>query len=90
MIEGIPVADLGPPALLGIFFLLFFLGRIVPRRTLDDQIAEKNEWRSAHRISEQARAELSAQVNELLEHARTTDAFIRALPQAAANRDVSS
>jgi hypothetical protein len=77
---GISPATLTPAALLAILILLIAVGRLVPRRTLEDIIHDRNEWRAAHRISEQSRMELAGMVGELLEHARTTDAFIRALP----------
>lgn len=52
-------------------------------RQLDDAHHDRDEWRAAHRISETARQVHADQVDELLEHARTTDAFIRALPSAS-------
>lgn len=79
-LAGIPVGTLTPAALLGILILLIALGKLVPRRTMEDIIHDRNEWRTAHRISEQSRVELAGMVGELLEHARTTDAFIRSLP----------
>jgi len=60
--------------------VLIFRGAMVPRRTYDDMVHDRDEWRAAHRISETARQVSADQVDELLEHARTTDAFIRALP----------
>lgn len=59
---------------------LVFTGRLVPRRTYEDIIHDRDEWRAAQRISETARQVAADQVDELLEHARTTDAFIRSLP----------
>lgn len=82
--EQVPGFDtLAPSALAGICVLLILLGRLVPRRTLEDAMHDRDMWRAAHMISEQARAEGAAQVEELLEHARTTDAFIRSLPNPA-------
>lgn len=79
MIEGIPVV----PAGLGAFGLMcmvaILVGRLVPRRNIDDVLHDRDEWRAAHRISESARVEQQQQVDELLEHARTTDALIRAI-----------
>jgi len=60
---------------------LVVTGLLIPRRTYKDIVHDRDEWRTAHRISEQSRAELADQVGELLEHARTTDAFIRSLPR---------
>ena len=77
---AIPVGTLTPAGLLAIVILLIAFGKLVPRRTMEDIIHDRNEWRTAHRISEQSRIELAGAVSELLEHARTTDSFIRALP----------
>lgn len=71
--------------------LLVFRGRLVPKsmvdtleanyvRQIEDISHDRSEWRTAHRISETARADGVGQVSELLEHARTTDAFIRSMP----------
>ena len=83
-VDGIPLSALTPIGalclVLALPYLLIARGRLVPRSTLEDAYHDRDEWRAAHRISEQARAESADQVGELLEHARTTDAFIRALP----------
>jgi hypothetical protein len=68
MIEGLglPGFDtLAPSALAGLCVLLIVTGRLVPRRTHDDIVHDRNEWRTAHRISEAARL-------EGLEHQRVT------------------
>lgn len=63
-----PVEVLTPSVLLGIAILLILRGYLVPRRTVDEQRKayesriedidhDRNEWRAAHRISEQARLE---------------------------------
>lgn len=87
--SDIPIGTLTPAGLLAIVVLLIASGRLVPRRTMEDTIHDRNEWRTAHRISEQSRAEQSEMIKELLEHARTTDAFIRSVTNAAtsARRD---
>ena len=82
-IEGlgaISLSTLTPAGLLAVLILLIAVGRLVPRRTMEDVLHDRDEWRTAHQISEQSRTELSASVSELLEHARTTDAFIRSIP----------
>jgi hypothetical protein len=84
VLEGIPVGTLTPAALLGIIILFIAMGRLVPRRTMDDVIKDRTEWREAHRVSEQARLELQQQVNELLEHSRATSAFLQSLPLGVA------
>jgi hypothetical protein len=81
VIDGIPVLQVGAGGLVTLFVVAILVGRLVPRRTLDDISHDRDEWRTAHRISETARVEQSAQLTELLEHARTTDAVLRSLPR---------
>lgn len=63
-----PIEVLTPSALLGLTIVLILRGYLVPRRTVDEQRKayesriedidhDRNEWRAAHRISEQARLE---------------------------------
>lgn len=85
IIEGLTFDTLAPSALAGLCVLLILTGRLVPRRTVEDITHDRDEWRAAHRISEAARAEAASQVEELLEHARTTDAFMRSLPHPLYN-----
>ena len=83
LIDGVPPELLGIGAgwlIVGLVVIAIMRGNLVPRRTVDDVIHDRDEWRAAHRISEAARVEGASQVEELLEHARTTDAFIRSLP----------
>jgi hypothetical protein len=95
MIDGVPwPAQLGVGsgwALVCVFVIMIYRGNLVPRRAVNDMIRaheremedishDRGEWRTAHRISETARLEAVGQVHELLEHARTTDQFIRSLP----------
>lgn len=85
MLGDIPLSSLTPLGMLvlvvGLPYLQMARGKLVPRSALEDVIHDRDEWRAAHRISETARQTSADQVEELLEHARTTDAFIRALPQ---------
>lgn len=78
-LEGLPLGTLTPAGLLAIVVLLIAMGKLVPRRTMEDIIHDRNEWRAAHRVSEQARVELAEQVGELLEHARTTNEVLKSL-----------
>lgn len=96
MIYGIPLPALTPLGLLCFVLALPYLqmarGRLHPQSTIDRMVAaheremrelshDRDEWRAAHGISEQARGVQTEQVKELLEHARTTDDFIRSLPR---------
>lgn len=88
MIEGVTASQLGIGsgwALVCIFVIMVLRGDLVPRRTYNDGLRDRDEWRAAHRISETARQVAADQVEELLEHARTTDALIQALPRPEAH-----
>lgn len=89
---GIATSDLGAAALVGIVVLLVLLGRLVPRSSLTDRLAdrdaqiqrlvdERDTWRSAHQLSEEARRESQDQAGELLELSRTADYLLRSLPR---------
>lgn len=83
MIEGVPFGALDGVGVVGVVLIVGWLlatGRLVTRNVHDDVRHDRDEWRASHRISESARAEAVSQVQELLEHARTTDTFIRSLP----------
>lgn len=94
--DGLPISEMTPVGLLCLVlaapYLFIAMGKLVPKSTVERESAghtremtdlqhDRDEWRAAHRISEQARSELADQVGELLEHARTTDVFIRSLPR---------
>lgn len=96
----IPIAQGGAVAILAIVVLLVLMGRIVPRRTLDDLradrdarireiAAERDTWRAAHGVSEEARHDAQGQVRELLELSRTAGHVLGALPQPA-GREVTA
>lgn len=70
MLEGVPISldVLAPSALAGLCVLLILVGRLVPlkqvkalvaeyERQLSDMAHDRDEWRAAHRISEQGRVE---------------------------------
>lgn len=89
--DGIP-AFLAGGGITGVLYILFLpyiqmaRGKLVPRSAIDDERADTEKWRQAHEVSEKARIELiaqgremSAQVSESLEHARTVEAFLKAL-----------
>lgn len=77
---GLPVSTLTPAGLLAVVIILIAMGRLVPRRTMEDVIHDRNEWRAAHRISETARIQDAETLHELLDALRSLDAFIRAIP----------
>jgi hypothetical protein len=66
-------------------------GLLIPRRTYDDMreflIADRDQWRAAHAISETARDMQDKQILELLEQSRTTLAVVRAIAVAAGKDD---
>jgi len=79
MLDGIPVEILTPGALLGLFVLLVFTGRITTRASLTDKNQEIERWRQAYEFEREAHAAADAQVGELLDVAKTSQAVIQAL-----------
>ena len=77
---GIPLGALTPAGLLAVVIMLIAMGRLVPRRTMEDVIHDRDEWRTAHRLSEQARVEQDETLRGVLKSMETLEAFIRALP----------
>ena len=79
IIDGIPVAGLSAPALLGLAVLLLLVGRIVPKRTLDDKAAEAEKWREAYETERESRQQVESHYMELQELAKTTHAVLVAM-----------
>lgn len=82
----------GAAGLVAVIVLLILRGRLVPRSVLDDVradrdarlaelSAERDTWREAHKVSEEARHVAQDQVGELLELSRTADHLLRSLPR---------
>lgn len=79
MLDGLPIAELTAPGLLGIAILLLLLGKLVPKSTLTDKAKEADRWREAYEL-ERKRADTSdAQTADLLELAKTTHNIIVAV-----------
>lgn len=84
---GLKIADLGAVTLLALVVLMVLTGRLVPRRTYDDLKEERDTWRQAHVVSEEARAMERAQTRELLELGRTGAHALAGLREAAADSE---
>lgn len=100
-LAGIPLGTLTPAAIVGATVLLVLLGRLVPRRVLDDVradrdkretalTAEADKWRNAWREELGRSDALQAQNKELLELARTAVPVIQALPRATSDSSEAS
>ncbi|MGW2721459.1 hypothetical protein [Streptomyces sp. NPDC001492] len=79
-IFGIDPVQGGAAALLALVILLILTGRLIPRRTHEDVIADRDNWRSAFLQSEAARQQEHDQTEELLELARLGGHILTALP----------
>ena len=80
MLDGIPVYSLTPSFLLGLVVLLILTGRLVPRRTYDDQVERANQWMAESRIKDQQITELTEQNTAMLrEFGPTVTQFMDAL-----------
>lgn len=79
-IFGINPVQGGAAALLTLVILLILTGRLIPRRTHEDVIADRDNWRSAFLQSEAARRVEHDQTEELLEMAKLGGHILTALP----------
>lgn len=79
---GINPSDVGLGALLTLVILLILTGRLIPRRTHEDVLADRDNWRQAYLESEKARTVEHQQTGELLEMARLGGHILTALPSS--------
>jgi nucleoside permease NupC len=76
MIYGIPMDKLTAPALLGLAIAMILMGLLVPRRTHKDKIEECERWHQAYESEKEINTTNNAQVTQLLELAKTTNALM--------------
>lgn len=76
-LTSLPFREVSSTVVLVGVVALILTGRLVPRRNLNDAIAERNAWRDAHGKSEEARMSLRNENFKLLETARISDQFYR-------------
>lgn len=76
-LTSLQVREVSATVLLVGVVTLILTGRLVPRRHYVDVIAERDAWRKAHSVSEDARARLNTENFKLLETARISDQFYR-------------
>lgn len=78
---GVNPTDAGAVALLTLVVLFILTGRLVPRKTHEDALADRDNWRTAFLESEALRKVEHDQTGELLEMARLGGHILAALPQ---------
>ncbi|MDX5563780.1 hypothetical protein PYK79_10995 [Streptomyces sp. ID05-04B] len=78
---GVNPGDASAVALLVLVVLLILTGKLVPRRTHEDALADRERWRQAYLESEKARQSEHEQTGELLEMARLGGHILTALPK---------
>lgn len=81
-LASIPWGSIGPSGLLALAVLLIIRGDLVPRRTHEAVVTDRDQWRTiALRNMEAA--------EQLIEAARTSAHVIQSIPQAGESHDVS-
>jgi hypothetical protein len=78
---GINVVDGGAVGLLILVFLFVLTGKLVPRKTHEDVLTDRDNWRQAYLQAEEARRIEHEQTGELIEIARLGGNILTALPQ---------
>ncbi|MGW4810566.1 hypothetical protein ACWEPB_02825 [Kitasatospora cineracea] len=79
-LAGLGMIQGGAVGLVALIVLMVLRGLLVPRRLYEDMREERDRWRAAHEVSEEARHEAQDQAGELLELSRTAIPLLRALP----------
>ena len=86
MIEGIPIQLFNGIGVVGLCVLIvvgFMSGRLFGKRQYDEVAHDRDEWRAAHRISEQARLEEREQNQRLVTgFGATLTSFLSSFRQA--------
>lgn len=78
---GVNPVEGGAWALVTIAVLMVLTGRLIPRRTYDDMVADRDNWRQAFHTSEEVRRMESKQVEDLLGVAEVGGRILNALPR---------
>lgn len=86
-IFGVAPTDAGAVALLTLVVLFILTGRLIPRRTHEDVIADRDKWQQAYFESEKARGLEHEQTGELLQMARLGGDLLTALPRPGQSAD---
>jgi hypothetical protein len=87
MFEALSFSDVGATGLVTIVVVLILLGRLVPRRHLEDVREDAAHWRKAAELTEAARAEEAAQTRQLLEASDMHTRLLESIRDAADRRD---
>ena len=77
---NLPVEFLGIGAgwaIVALFVVAILRGNLIPRRTYDDAVHDRDMWRAAHMTSEAARVKGEVHLHDLLEATRTMDQLMR-------------
>jgi len=86
-IGGFPVVGLTAPTIIFIAVIMLMRGDIVAgkvhRERVDEIKQDRDYWRSAHGVSEEARETALRQVDELVEGFKTVEAIANGIRQAA-------
>lgn len=87
MFEALSFSDVGATGLVTIVVVLILLGRLVPRRHLEDIREDAAHWRRAAELTEAARAEEAAQTRQLLDSIGMNTRLLESIRAAADRKD---
>lgn len=84
---NLPYVPLGATGILGLTVLMIFRGALIPRKTYEDRLKDKDDqinfYRTALELETSRNAHLVQQVDTLMEVAATAEHVFRSLPLAA-------
>lgn len=79
MLDGIPLAALSAPTILGLAIVMLFTGKLWTNPAYQEKAKEAERWRLAYEAEREARKTSDEQTTELLEVTKATHAFITAV-----------
>lgn len=83
---GLSVAQLTASALLAICILMILRGNLVPKSRVEEALKDRDYWREAHKVSEDARATTTKQLDVVLEVGTTVNRVMEAVEQVRKDR----
>lgn len=80
-VDSFYIVNLAPSTILGLVVLMVYTGRLIPRRTYDDLLDDRNKWREACQMQ-------GKQLDAVMEVGETVEVIMRAVEANARGRSL--
>lgn len=83
LLRAVGVGNIGFAGCVTLAVILIYRGKLQPESSVEARILDKEsqiiDWKSAYEKEREARSEMSGQITQLLEYAKTSDKVLTAL-----------